>query len=312
MEVQIQPVKARFIRVTVSSAVPGFAPAIDEFEVLPARVGKDAPQVLPAAAFGPFTNKQPARSVKRTTLDAEVLGSKNEGEDETLTLRLKNTGAMTALFSSVHPLLDYRNDFYLSDNHISIPPGESREITLRAPGQPKGGLMLGQTGWRIETWNAPDVLIEPTADVLLAIGRKDRMTREFAGGAAGAPAINSAKVRLAGRLPAASSLPLLMEAGRTVDFAFPVSDAHRVAVLRIHTADQSPAGASLRATVNGRSFTVEIPAGLGLQKANPQHLAKSKTVEIPLPADALRPGENSLTLELANDGWFTWDALDLR
>ena len=312
MEVQVQPVKARFVRVTVSSAVPGLTPAIDEFEVLPARVGKDAPSVLPAVAFGPFTNKQPARSVKRTTLDAEVLGSKIEGEDEILTLRLKNTGAMTALFSSVHPLLDYRNDFYLSDNHLSIPPGETRDVTLRASNNPKGGLTLGQTGWRIGTWNAPDVVIEPTADVLLAIGRKDRMTREFAGGAGGAPAINSAKVRLAGRLPAASSLPLLMKAGRLVEFAFPISDAPRATVLRIHTADQSPAGASLRATLNGRAFTAEIPAGLGLQKADPHHLAKAKSVEITLPADALRQGENTLTLELANDGWFTWDSIDLR
>jgi len=312
LEVRIQPVKARFIRVTVSSAVPGFTPAIDEFEVLPARTGKDAPQVLPAVAFGPFTNKQPARSVKRTTLDAEVIGSKIEGEDEILTLRLKNTGAMTALFSSVHPLLDYRNDFYLSDNHLSIPPGETRDVRLRASNKTKGGLTLGQTGWRIGTWNAPDVVIEPTADVLLAIGRKDRMTREFAGGAAGAPVIKDAKLRLTGRLPAATSLPLLMESGRTVEFAFPATDAPRAAVLRIHTADQSPAGASLRATLNGRAFTAEIPAGLGLQKADPHHLAKAKSVEIPLPADALHPGENILTLELTNDGWFTWDALDLR
>jgi hypothetical protein len=312
MEVRIEPVKARWIRVTVSSALEGYTPAIDEFEVLPARTGKDAPQVLPAVAFGPFTNKQPARSVKQTTLVAEVLDSKIEGEDEILSLRLRNTGAMTALFSSVHPLLDYRNDFYLSDNHLSIPPGETRDVTLRASNNPKGGLTLGQTGWRIGTWNAPDVVIEPTADVLLAIGRKDRMTREFAGGAAGAPAINNAKVRLSGRLPAASSLPLLMEAGRVVEFAFPATDAPRAAVLRIHTADQSPAGASLRASVNGRAFTAEIPAGLGLQKADPHHLAKAKSVEITLPADALHPGENILSLELTNDGWFTWDALDLR
>jgi hypothetical protein len=57
MEVQIEPVKARFVRVTVSSAVPGLIPAIDEFEVLPARVGKNAPQALPSAAFGPFPQK---------------------------------------------------------------------------------------------------------------------------------------------------------------------------------------------------------------------------------------------------------------
>ena len=309
MEVQIEPVKARFIRVTVSSAVEGYTPAIDEFEVLPARSGKDAPQALPAVAFGPFTNKQPARSVKQTTLDAEVLDGKSEGEEETLTLRLKNTGAMTALFSSMHPLLNYRNDFYLSDNHLSIPPGETRDVTLRAPLQPKDGLTLGQTGWRIETWNAPDVFIEPT--LLLAIGRQDRMTREFAGGAGGAPTINGTKVRLAGRLPAASSLPLLMESGRVVEFEFPVTGTPGAAVLRIHTADQSPAGANLRATLNGQTFTAEIPAGLGLQKIDPQHLAKSKIVEIPLPANALRQGDNTLTLELANDGWFTWDALDL-
>ncbi len=228
---------------------------------------------------------------------------------ETLTLRLKNTGAMTALFSSMHPLLNYRNDFYLSDNHLSIPPGETRDVTLRAPLQPKDGLTLGQTGWRIETWNAPDVFIEPT--LLLAIGRQDRMTREFAGGAGGAPTINGTKVRLAGRLPAASSLPLLMESGRVVEFEFPVTGTPGAAVLRIHTADQSPAGANLRATLNGQTFTAEIPAGLGLQKIDPQHLAKSKTVEIPLPANALRQGDNTLTLELANDGWFTWDALDL-
>ncbi len=57
MEVQIEPVKARYVRATVNSAVPDFFPAIDEFEVLPARVGKDAPKVLPATTFGPFANK---------------------------------------------------------------------------------------------------------------------------------------------------------------------------------------------------------------------------------------------------------------
>ena len=84
-----------------------------------------------SGAFGPFTKMLPARSVKRTTLEAKVLDTKTDGDDEILTLRLRNTGAMTALFTSVHPLLDYRNDFYLSDNHLSIP---RRETDRRARG----------------------------------------------------------------------------------------------------------------------------------------------------------------------------------
>ena len=86
---------------------------------------------------------------------------------------------MTALFCEPHPLLSYRTDIDIENNYAFVPPGERRVITISAPADSPEGLTLAQTGWRISCWNADDVVIEPSADVLFSIGRRDAMTREI-------------------------------------------------------------------------------------------------------------------------------------
>ena len=77
-----------------------------------------------------------------------------EGEQEVLELTVKNTGPMTALFCEPHPLIEYRTDLFIDNNHCFIPPGESRTITIQpirvaGEGQGMADLTLAQTGWRL-------------------------------------------------------------------------------------------------------------------------------------------------------------------
>jgi len=92
----------------------------------------------PATAFSshPAPAHQPAgindgrygndrwRPVRRTTLAVEAAPTRVEGATEVLELRVKNTGPMTALFCEPHPLIDYRTDLFIDNNHCAIPPGE--------------------------------------------------------------------------------------------------------------------------------------------------------------------------------------------
>jgi hypothetical protein len=63
--------------------------------------------------------------------------------------------------------------------------------------------------------------------------------------------------------------------------------------------------------MNGQSFEQTLPEGLGVQADQPDHLAFPSTAEFAIPADVLRAGGNLLEVELRNEGWFTWDSLDL-
>jgi hypothetical protein len=84
------------------------------------------------------------------------------------------------------------------------------------------------------------------------------------------------------------------------------------AVLRVHAADQSASAATeLAVTVNGRKFTATLPKGLGIQDSDPAHLAFPAMARIDLPAGTVKDGANELEVRVGNDGWFTWDALDL-
>ena len=47
-------------------------------------------------------------------------------------------------------------------------------------------------------------------------------------------------------------------------------------------------------TVNGKSFEQPLPEGLGIQNADPAHLAFPATPEFEIPTGVLRPGKNML------------------
>jgi hypothetical protein len=54
-----------------------------------------------------------------------------------------------------------------------------------------------------------------------------------------------------------------------------------------------------------------LAKGLGIQRTEPSHLAFPATAVFEFVPSDLRPGENTLTVRVAGDGWFSWDALDL-
>ena len=165
----------------------------------------------------------------------------------------------------------------------------------------------------MESWNADDVVIEPDTNVLLALGRRDRMCREFAGYPSLVPELNGNAARVTGRLPDAAQVPLLLDTGRAVEFAFDVRPAvaKAGARLRLHSSDQSATGARIRAELNGQPFETSVAPGYGLQKSDPAHLAKAETSTISIPAGNLKAGENSLRITITGDGWLSWDSLDL-
>jgi len=310
MTIRIDPIPARFVRVTVEALLPetGEFPCIDEFEIFATGQG---PGAMPPVSFRTAGSNE-SRPVARTTLEVSPLPTHVEEGQEILGLRVRNTGNMTALFCLPHPLIEYRTDLFIENGECFIPPGESRTITIRADVRSGGGLSLAQTGWRFSCWNAEDVVVEPVDDVLLAVGRRDRMCREYLGYFDTNKDVKQAT--LEGTRPDPPPLSCLLDSNHAVRFEFPLSDAQaeHAARLRIHTADQAKeAPTKVAVTLNGRRMDGSLPAGLGIQRVDPAHLAFPATVEFQIPAAGLRPGKNILEVRVPDDGWFSWDAMDL-
>ena len=254
-----------------------------------------------------------AAGPSRAVLEVSNCVQQQAGDSESFCIELTNRGEMTALFCQPHPLLAYRTDLDIEDNHAFIPPGETRVITIVAPLPSPEGLTLAQTGWRITCWNAADVMIAPSDDLLFSMGRRDAMTREFAGYDDLARIDGMTAVDIEGERPDPSALPLLMTSKRRVRFSFAVKPGFAgPARLRLHTADQAKTPApQLEVTVNSRRFEASLPGGLGIQNSDPAHLAFPCTSEIRLPGGTLVEGENRLEIRVPNDSWFSWDAIDL-
>ena len=310
VEIRVPPVEARHLRVTV---VPPGAngnaphPVLDEFEAYSARAG--APAEGPTVTV--LDRPDVARPLRKTTLDVSAAPVRVEGEQEVLELTVKNTGPMTAFPVEPHPLISYRTDLIVDNNHCFVPPGESRTITIRADRRAACGLSLAQTGWWISAWNADKLTVPPSADVLFAVGRRDRMCREFLGyfdpqkATAATGVVTSADP---------SQVAYLVDAGKQVRFEFDVPEkaAGKPVTVRLHTSDQSKEiAAAVAISLNGRSVENTLPTGLGMQKENPQQLAYAASLEFSLPAGSLKAGTNTLDVKLANDGWFTWDSLEI-
>lgn len=311
MVVCIAPEKAEFIKATVDST-PGVLARVDEFEVYaPAR---KLPAQLPRVTFKAFRTPCKIYPVRRTTLNIIALPPRLEDDQEVLELQVRNTGAMTALFCEPHPLLVYRTDLFVDNNNCSIPPGETRVMTIRASHQSPCGLSLAETGWTLSTWNADDVVISPTADVLLSVGRWDDMCREFHGYHDPEQAKGDMRTVLKGNRPDAAEIPYLLGGQEAVRFEFNIdkTQVNQPARLRIHTADQSKTVRTVvQIMINGLAMKGTLPKGLGIQRTEPAHLAFPATLELELAATVLHLGKNNLTVRVQGDGWFTWDALDL-
>jgi hypothetical protein len=311
VEVQITPVIAQYLKVTLAppDMPEGPFPCIDEFEAY--APAAQAPAKLPQVKM--LDAPEVWNPTRGTTLTVESLPTRIVDSQEVLELRLNNTGPMTALFCEPHPLIAYRTDLFIENNHCFIPPGESRVITIRAGVSPRDGLSLGQTGWRVSSWNADDQTVTPTNDVLLAVGRRDKMCREFLGYFEPGKDVQVNQTTLAGTFPDAFKLPYRLKRGDLARFEFSINrpSPQGASRLRIHTADQSKdVVLQLLATVNGKPFSQLLPTGLGIQATDPQHMAFPATAEFLIPPDALHAGKNIVEIEVKNEGWFTWDALD--
>lgn len=252
-------------------------------------------------------------ALSRANLRAEIRSHQSKGATETLQIELINDSSMTALFCEPRPMLSYRTDIDIDNNHAFVPPGETRRINISAPVDSAVGLSLPQTGWRITCWNADDVYIPPSDDVILSIGRQDAMTREYARNEDNTQSADAPDVAIEGKRPNPAALPYLMTKDFTVSFGFDVADDRdRSARLRLHTADQDESLApQLQVMFNGKRFESMLGKGLGIQKDDPDHLAFPQSCVISLPGGTLRGGRNTLELRLLNPSWFSWDAIDL-
>lgn len=316
MLVFVAPVHAQFIRATVDSSAiisKGDCACVDEFEVY--APAKELLAQLPQVQFQKPENKiYPVYPVRRTTLKVVDTDVRMDGDQEVYALTVKNTGSMTALFCEPHPLLVYRTDLFINNNNCFIPAGESRVITISSPIKSQSALSLTQTGWSISCWNAADVTIAPNTDVILSVGRWDKMCREFAGYFD----VNQVKVDMnttcSGTRSDAGKLQYSLSGTGIARFEFDCTRAQlkRPAVLRIHTSDQSKVTPTVVVvTINGRMMEKTLPQGLGIQHTDPSHRAFPATVEFELAGSELRKGKNTLTVSIKGDGWFSWDSLDL-
>ncbi len=265
-----------------------------------------------AATNAPLAGLLPnhARSVAQTRLRLVGRQSAVEADSESLTLSLRNDGAMTALFCEPQPLLAYRTDLSIDGNYRCIPPGETRSITIRGPRDSRDGFSLAQTGWRVACWNAAALIVPPSDDVLLSIGRRDSMCREFL------PSVESAshnEQAIAGKVLEPKSLNHLLRRGETLWIVFTLAASPESAArLRLHSADQdSQTAPQLHVELNGAVFSGALPTGLGIQEREPEHLAFPQTLEFRVPSGTLRAGRNRLRIRLENQSWLTWDSMDL-
>jgi beta-mannosidase len=249
------------------------------------------------------------RPITRTSLQVTHGKLRIEGEGEVLELKVTNTGTMTALFCEPQPVLSYRTDLLIDGRHVSIPPGESRTFSIRAPSAGPDQLTLLQTGWRVQSWNSDDAILAPAA--LAAVGCQDRMRREFGGYDKNSAENHAEETKLDGRSPEAAQLPGLFESGDQLLWNFELPEAAMASSLRLHTSDRSADGATFAVLVNGKTFTDAFPPGYGLQKDDPAHLARPHSVIIPLPPGTLKAGANSIRITNSGKGWITWDAIHL-
>jgi beta-mannosidase len=300
VEILTVPTAARYVRVKVEEGVA------DEFEAyapLP-----HPPLALPAAKVEHLSNF--IVPIRRTQLAVTSAMLPVKDGKESLEVVLKNTGKMTALFSSVQPLISHRNDLFFSNNFIIVPPGESRKIIVKAALPSPGGLTLAQTGWKIRSWNADDVILLPSKEVLLSFGRDDAMSQEFLSNGKDGPKSGEYKVAVSGSAPDAALIPWLVTPQSALTVTIDIPTANQAARLYIHTSDQSASAATIIIDINGKIFSPVLPSGMGKQNNIPWQLAYPYTATINIPAGVLVRGKNTIKIK-TKTGWFTWDACEM-
>lgn len=248
-------------------------------------------------------------SFKRTSIDAGIIGYSSDGTTETLRIRVKNTGEMTALYFEIHPLLLYRTDITVEGQYGFIPAGEYRDITVTAPAG--SDLTLLQTGWYVTAYNADRTEIPPR-DVLLRTGRRDGTCEGFEG-------FYNAELKPRKEFyadpengsVAAGEVPYLWDNELVFHFYAGQEQSRKAVALCIYSADQSENGADIRVSLNGSKKSERVSPGYGLQKNEPWQLAAPGAIVVEFPPGVIKEGKNVLSIDIEN-GWITIDAMNLR
>lgn len=264
------------------------------------------PEETPDWSFGiPYVTTG-LRGAKVHPAQLKITGTEAWEDDayEYLSITLQNTGAMTALFVEVHPLLNYRTDLIVRDNFISIPPQQTHTLLIKA--HRGGNSTLTQTGFYITCFNAETVTVQPSNDVILYMGRKDSISREFRGYFD--KKLPRSVVEADGRQIPADQVDYLLE-----DKAVFCFDTEQLAdaTLWVHVSDSSKQPCQVTVTLNGQEAgTITMESGYGYQKEQPDHLACPKSYRVDLPG-SLFARKNKLELQIT-EGWFSWDAMEVK
>ena len=242
--------------------------------------------------------------VKKTNIAIESVRAFSDEVNEYLELTIKNTGSMTAMFIEVHPKLEYKTILYIDNNFVSIPPLESRKITVCGKKKAKA-LTLSQMGFDIDCWNANNLTVSPDKSVLLYMGRRDSICREFS------QTVEEMvqKVSATDAMVDAAKVSYKLDGKLEIVFEADVENAGREALLLLYICDNDPVGMGhVEIKLNGCVVNAALKAGLGVQTNEPWHLAFPKTLTFSIPKGITVKGQNTLVIETVNC-WFTFDAL---
>ena len=244
------------------------------------------------------TSMTPGR-VRQTEIELEQIEWACEDNWEICTLSVKNSGCMTALFIHPESITQYRADIFVENDHMFIPPNESRQLIIRShPSEHP----LSSLGFIVGGWNTNKIRVEPDEIVLFHFGTKNGTCREYA------LKSNRQTDFIATERTIDTSLLYYCQQ-ETTSFTFE-SMVTGAAKLTLAIADVALSGCSVLVTLNESTENLKIPSGYGIQHENPEHYAQPLTLPVAFDNNVLLIGENTLTVSV-DDGWFSWDALIL-
>lgn len=156
LDVRFPATRARYIRVTVQGrrGDPRFV-ALDEVEVY-----ADPAIVVEEPQFIVRDGREASHQLPSTTLEAIVTSATTENDGlEVLHLEVANVGTAMALFCEVGAVGAYRPRLLSSAVGLSIPPGESRVISVRS--DPAMSPPQAASVWQVSAWNAEPCRVQP-------------------------------------------------------------------------------------------------------------------------------------------------------
>jgi len=113
--------------------------------------------------ISPTTLKRRSQGIQQTQLRVSAMPKKTNTDSDILELTVENRGDMTALFCSTHPVLEYRTDIIVTNNNVSVPPRESRVISIEQGQRGTSSRTLAEAGWSISCWNTEDKTVPAEA-----------------------------------------------------------------------------------------------------------------------------------------------------